>query len=165
MTIDDKFICRADANQKLPFNATSAEITAAHREKDRRNKLLKEYIQQRPRMARSLDEDVLAGRMKQARPAPAATTPEAEVIRTSLDDQLPALRRALQPALKLAVGAESRSVSLTDFRDCLRDDAPESQPDSFAQLREIFAYESKSEPEPETDSGFVYFPQRSPDHE
>jgi transposase InsO family protein len=117
-TAAGKFICRAEANRKLPANASAEDLREAIRGKRRHRKLMNDFHEQRPRLAedstdrviraaaqRNRQQDARAG--AQGDPDPAPLRP----IQSPFADQLPALQKALNTApARMAAGAESMSL-------------------------------------------------------
>ena len=110
---DDKFLCAATANARIPANATEQQLKEAIAEKKRHRRLVKEYHDTRPRLHDDLPDLMTraaaarneARRREQPPPAPAG--PAAVVpLGAELADQLPKLRAALEGRqLRRAVGA------------------------------------------------------------
>jgi hypothetical protein len=105
-TPEDKFICVARASQRLPFLSSQAELRKAIAEKRRGRKVLKEYHEQRPRLHEDLPGLMLEARAEENRQKQQTAAadrnpgPTIKPIRTAMDDQLPALRRALKTPAK-----------------------------------------------------------------
>jgi putative transposase len=120
-TLDDRFVCLASANRKLPVVADAQAVREAIAEKRQDRKRLKEYVDRRPRMADDLPDRIVRAAAARARavadeaqndPTPAG--PSLQPIRHAMEDQLPALRRALDRTSntgRVAVGAESLSLA------------------------------------------------------
>ena len=114
-TPDDRFICVARASQRLPFLSSQAELRKAIAEKQRGRKVLKEYYEQHPRLHEDLPGLMLEARAeenrRQQQTASAADRkpgPTIKPIRTAMNDQLPALRRALKTATKATRSVEPK---------------------------------------------------------
>ncbi|MCY2952992.1 MAG: Mu transposase C-terminal domain-containing protein [Planctomycetota bacterium] len=102
-TPEDRIICVARASQRLPFLASQAELRKAIAEKRRGRKVLKEYHEQHPRLHEDLPGLMIEARaeenrQKQQTAAAADRNPGPTIkpIQTAMNDQLPALRRALK---------------------------------------------------------------------
>ena len=113
-TPDDRFICAARCNQLLPANANHELLGAAIAEKKRHRKLVREYHQQRPRLAEELPDLMIraaAARQIKAMPGDSPEPPPIRPVRSHLESELPKVRRAFefQPHA-VAVGAESVSA-------------------------------------------------------
>lgn len=113
----DTPICLAHANAYTPANATDQELREAIADLKRDNRLTEQYHDRRPRMSHDIGERILLARAaaRKAAPAPADDLLPASVrpLQTPLNDQLPALRAALDAAsnqLRPAVGAERISI-------------------------------------------------------
>jgi len=113
-TPDDRFICAARCNQLLPANANHELLGTAIAEKKRHRKLVREYHQQRPRLAEELPDLMLrAAAARQAKPISGEPPepPPIRPVRSHLESELPRVRRALEfQAHAVAVGAESMSA-------------------------------------------------------
>jgi len=106
--LNGKFVCRANANQKVPFNATAADLKAAIATKKQQRKALREYHTHRPRIVDDLPSLMLDNMRREAQTAePAVAT--STIVRTVLDADSTALREAFKPSMRLAVGAEVTS--------------------------------------------------------
>ena len=109
----DRFVCLAPCNQAVPFNASKQELREALGAKRKSRKLLKEYTEQRPRLADDLPETMLRQAAERAAAARAADPepppgPNVRPIRHALEGQLDAVQRAADAAQgRQAVGAES----------------------------------------------------------
>lgn len=114
LSLEGRLLCRAKANTKLGWNATTEDLRAAVAEKKKLRRTLREYVDQRPRMADDVQEltQRAASRRRSSIDAAAKHDPLPPAPlrhhRTGVDEQLPAIRRALEPArFRDAVGAES----------------------------------------------------------
>jgi hypothetical protein len=117
-----KLLFRAAANAKVPFFTNAEDLKAAIAEKKQLRRTLRQYVERRPRM--SEDTHQLLARAARRRsiaesnpaadpdaPTPTPAPPAAETFRPAGDaNDSSALRRAFQPPLKLAVGAESDAL-------------------------------------------------------
>lgn len=113
---DGRFVCVAAANARVPANATSDDLRDSIRAKRRHRKIVAEYVDARPRMADDLPDLLTrAAAARHARAAAAAgpadpppPPPSVRPLRSPLEDQMPAIRRAMEarPALRIAAGAE-----------------------------------------------------------
>ncbi|MGE5609798.1 MAG: Mu transposase C-terminal domain-containing protein, partial [Bacillota bacterium] len=139
-TLDDQFICVAPANRKLPANATAQELREAMAQKRQDRKRLKDAAPARMRMALDLNDRLYVARAeKQSRNDEPTPPPAIQPVRTVLEDQLPALRKAMQQ-LRPAVGAESISaIDMHDVAARMRSHQPsegtDASADSFDLLR------------------------------
>lgn len=140
-TPDDTFICIARANAKIPGNAGAELLREASASKASDRRFVKQFHQRRMRLADDLPDRVIRvarAKAAAAKPAEAGPPPSIAPVRHPLEDQLPALQRALEAGSnKIAVGAES--MSMADLGAQLRDgpDLNEDIPDdSFARLRD-----------------------------
>jgi putative transposase len=108
---DGKFLALAHANAKLPFNPTSQEVRDAIADKKRSRQILKDWSQERLRMADSLEDRLIRARAAQAsaaEPDPNLPPPSIQPVRSALEGELPALRAAHERSRqRKAVGAES----------------------------------------------------------
>lgn len=111
LDLEGRVICRARANQKLPWGAGKQELRDAIVAKRRAIKAQKTYHEHRPRMtldAPDMMRAMSADRAAAARKAtPPIDPPPAAMVRTPFSDQLPALRAALEATPRKAVGGES----------------------------------------------------------
>jgi hypothetical protein len=111
---DDQFICLAGANQRLPANATHAELSAALREKKNHRKTLRTFYAKRARLTEDLPDLMIRARAADATaraPSNPRATPEQpslKPVRSEFETQLPAVRRAfeMQPARR-ATGTDA----------------------------------------------------------
>ena len=93
-----RLLCMATANQKVPFRATPEETRKAIAAMKQRNKVVKAYHEQRPRIANDVAGELYAQRAdaakrdREANPPPAPTL---SPIVTPFNDQLEALQRAM----------------------------------------------------------------------
>lgn len=139
-TLDDQFICVAPANRKLPRNAAREDIRDAQSAKKKLRKTVREYVQARPRLAEDLPDLVIrAAAARNARNTtndPSLPPPSMQPVRSGLEDQMPALQRALK-RLPTAVGAESLSddsLSITAAARGLESSSESGIEDPFAAL-------------------------------
>jgi putative transposase len=95
---DDKFLVTARSNARLPFLASSQAVRDAMTDKKRAMKVAREYHAGRPRMADSLEDRMAANaaRLRQEQSGKPALGVGASIVpvRSPLEDQLPAIRRA-----------------------------------------------------------------------
>lgn len=112
-TEDDKFVCVAGCNARLPANATEQELREAQANKRRASRVGREYFEARPRMADDLVDHMHHARVAANRRAgtdklPATPPPTEERIERFGDDALRQLRRSLDRGdRRKAAGAES----------------------------------------------------------
>jgi hypothetical protein len=144
-TLDGKIIARVAANQKMSWNPTSQELRDAIQKKKQARKLVRQWTDSRPRLHEDLPDLMLRARASSIQNSPFtihhSEPPEAPAlvpVRTSIDDQLPALRDALRRSsvqpLRTAVGAEA--LTYDELHAALSEDsesAPRSDP--MAELR------------------------------
>jgi putative transposase len=105
----DRFICAAEANERVPANATSQELRAAMSVKRGHRRLLKEYIDERPRMADDLPDLLIRGRAAKAAlalPGPDIEPPTITPVRSALEADLPAIQRAVESRSLRPTGTE-----------------------------------------------------------
>ena len=170
-TLADRFICHAHANQRLPANASAEELKEAIAEKKRTRKAVRDYIQQRPRLHEDLPDLMLRARAAKSLPPPSAAAPVETPIRTPVEDQLPALRRALdaekprggftyKPREDTAEKEEDgrfhyssgdeRRLSWAEFGEALRRDQEPARPErprlSFAEFGEALRENEEAAP-------------------
>lgn len=143
--LEGRFVCLAEANARVPRNATREDLRAALKQKGQHRKALRQYHEQRPRLADDLPDLMIRAAQARNQAAAAANpqspppAPNLRPHRSPLEDQLPALQRALgrQP-LKIAVGAESvtfdQMAATFDRRNQDADAAPAHDYDAFASL-------------------------------
>jgi len=112
--LNGKFICAAVVNKRLPANASAEMLKEAMAEKRRDRKAQLQYKDVRLRIHEDLPERMIRAaterNARNARNNPTEPTPPAnyQPIRSPLEDQLPAVQRALaMPAMRPAAGAES----------------------------------------------------------
>lgn len=139
-SIEGKFIAIANANRKLPFNATAEELREAITEKKKLRRLVADAHQVKPRMADDLPDQILRARAARQREdhatgdLPPAAPPTIQPVRSPIEDQLPALRRAIEGGhFKVAAGAEAMSL-----RDAMKHVVQPPSAESSPSLREIF---------------------------
>lgn len=127
-----RLICRADANEKLPWGANKQLISASIGLKKQARKINKEY--QRTRTRRAMDVVELAfianaeRKKKQDAAAPKDNAPPPVVrpVQTPFDDQSKAIAEAMQPQLKIAAGAENVSrIPLSQLMASRQEDSHE----------------------------------------
>jgi putative transposase len=105
---DDKFICVAPCNVRVPKNATAQVLREAHASKRRDRKIFSDYTDRRPRMAEDLPERMLRAARAKARPAVSNLPPPSiSPVRHPLEAQLDRIQTAIDRPKKIAVGAES----------------------------------------------------------
>jgi transposase InsO family protein len=152
-SIDGRFVCLAESNQRLPANADAQLLRQANSAKRSDSKLRKSYHQRQPRMAEDHPAYLLRAAHAKAQAAPPTTSPSPNIrpVRSALEDQLPALQRAIERRqLKPAVGAE-QSVNFNDIGRAVRaaaSTAPASEQstgDAFASLRHAFKHPQRSD--------------------
>jgi putative transposase len=110
--LDGSLLCVANANPRVPANATSAELRTAIAEKKRHRKTVTEYHRARPHLADDLPDLMARAKIAAANPAPDpnAAPPTIVPLNSPVEDQLPALRRAMKIAERPAAdGAPSVS--------------------------------------------------------
>jgi hypothetical protein len=111
LDLQGRLICQATQNRKLGWNAAKEDLTAAVKEKKQLRQTLKQYREQRPRMADDMAQLTQRAARRRAEREQAAMAadplPPAPVRphRTTLDDQFPAIQRAMQKNA-MAAGAE-----------------------------------------------------------
>jgi hypothetical protein len=114
LDLEGRLVCRARENIKLGWKPIREDQRAAIAEKSKLRKMVRDYVDQRPRMAddvQALTQRAAARRRKAidaaARHDPLPPAPLRH-HRTGVDEQLPAIRRALEGVqFRDAVGAES----------------------------------------------------------
>ncbi|MEI8194733.1 MAG: transposase domain-containing protein [Phycisphaerae bacterium] len=113
LTVDGKFVCKADSNQRLPANAKAEDMQAAMKAKRHARKAELAYKQTRVRLHESPVEIMF--RMAEERRAREAQQtnldpppgPTIRPIRSPFEAQLPAIQKALKvPPMRAAAGAE-----------------------------------------------------------
>jgi putative transposase len=144
---DDEFICVAQCNTRLPANASEQELRAAIGDKKQGRKLVKQYRAQQPRLHYDATDYMIEGRARenarQRRDDPPPTPPNAKPIRTALEDQLPALERALRPTGTDGASARER-FTYTPNAEAQADDESEK---STARLMREWADRQASLPD------------------
>lgn len=118
LDLDGRLITQAPQNQRVPFGVTldNRALRDGIAEKKRLRRSLSQYQADRPRM--SLDVPDLAIRAARNRAKPAAAlratgTDNAapmQIVRTPFDDQLTAIQRAAEPALRIAPETTNAAV-------------------------------------------------------
>jgi hypothetical protein len=160
LDLDGKLIGRANKNLKLPFGAKDEDLREAHRQKKQLKKTIATYHDNRRKIGEDTHQLVqrasirrqMAERGEQFDPKTGEVLPAQQggpsirIAQTPFDDQSPAIKRAFEVPLKLAVGAESQSeperfvyspaasadaepAAMTSFRQLLRD-GPQRQEDA-----------------------------------
>ncbi len=119
-SVEGKFICIARQNAKVPFAVNGQEIRQALKQRAKLRKLRREYHERHEDMNANVVDLAIAAaakRNKANRPQgadPGGGSPVLRPVRTAIDDQFPALQRAMErEQLRPAVGAET-VPSLTD---------------------------------------------------
>jgi hypothetical protein len=112
-TLDDQFICRAECNERLPPNATPQELRAAKTEIDKSKRAHAEYFNHRRRAGSSIADIAFEQRAERAAAA-ALPPPSIQPVRSTLTDQLPALRRAMP---KRGAEAEREAAEVRRLHD------------------------------------------------
>jgi transposase InsO family protein len=136
---DGKFICMAECNQKLPWNATAEQTSKAIAAIKRRKKEVAAYHANRPRMMNNVADEMWqqqADRSRQEREARQVGVPLVTVS-TPMNAQLPQIQRSLGqrgpagPGLP-GPGDDAATMKALSFRDLYRDrpfeDLPEDPP-------------------------------------
>jgi hypothetical protein len=152
-TEDDRFICVAMSNRRIPANATEAQLSQAKSEKGRHRKLQREFHDAKMRMHVDVTDLLIDAALTQnaARPPePPADPPSIVPLRTAIEDQMPALQRSMAAAMPLrkAAGAEGMSVmSFANLAAALEDKrkAEDEAPYVGTGLREIYGLAGKTE--------------------
>jgi transposase InsO family protein len=139
-TEDDRFICIAPANQRVPANATEQEMRAAGSQKRGHRKRLREIYQRRTRLAEDIPDLMIRARAaanaagaakargSQSVGMTAAGPPDLKMLRSPLLEQLPAVRRGAQfVAGKLAAGAENVDSRFLYQPTAVDGDMPEAE--------------------------------------
>lgn len=150
---DDKFICLAQSNARIPFLADSQTLREAIGEKRQDRKLLSSYVDRRPRIAEDLPDRMLRAAAHKARQAIAANTeppppgPTLQPVRHAIEGQLPAIRRAVESRQqRVAVGAEMSSRFVGPQTSAAADEEVEPGP-SFRELMANRPTEPRNEDE------------------
>lgn len=156
--IDGRFVCRAQANTRVPFFADAQDLRAAQQEKRRHRKLTREYVEARPRLHEDLTDRVIRSAAARARerrandPDQPPPGPTLQPVRSPLENQLPALRRAIEAdalAGRKAVGAESLRLCDVDAlisQDPTSRESPQPPRNTLADLRAAFQFEDDPPP-------------------
>jgi hypothetical protein len=107
-TTDDAFLCYASANVRLPFTTTKEDLRAAKKALGHQRREYKGRFGRQSPLLATMPELLVDASVERARreapPDPTLPPPSIEPVRSPLEDQLPAVRRAL--AARKAVGAE-----------------------------------------------------------
>jgi len=129
-TKEGRFVCVAPANERVPVNATSQELRKAIAATKSDRKLMKDFVEAGPRMADDLPDKILRARARVAaavKPGETLDLDTGEVslkpVRSPLEDQLPALQKALEArgSMRMAVGAENVSEDpMADLKAALQ---------------------------------------------
>jgi hypothetical protein len=161
----DRFICIADANRRIPANATDQDLREALKQKNQHRKLQKSFYEARPRLHEDLPDLVLRAaiaRNADRPPEPPTPAPNIAPLRTPLEDQMPALQRAmdLERPLRKAAGAES--MSLDSLRDAFKStDSADRPTDSAFDLMQKafspFSYEPATDAASNTQEAYTPF--------
>jgi putative transposase len=130
-----RLICFAPSNIKLPFNTPKAELKEATANLTRAKKQTREHYKSRPQLHGDVAGQLYADRAEAdrvAREAAKVTPPTIAMVNTPLNDQLPALQRALE---------KSAQPTASNKIDLYADDAPQPTDRradllSFAKLME-----------------------------
>ncbi len=125
-TKEGHFVCVAPANERVPANATSQELRKAIAATRHDRKLLADFVEAGPRMADDLPDKILRARAAAAAPgqggAAGGEAPSIKPVRSAIEDQLPALQKALErQGMRIAVGAEDLTQDpMADLTAALR---------------------------------------------
>lgn len=154
LTLDGKLIGRANKNIRLPYGANSEDLREAHRQKYQLKRTLATYHDNRMKIGEDTSQLVqrasIRRQMKErgeafdpktgevAAPAPArAESPSLRPKSTPFDQDLPAIKRAFEVPLKLAVGAESQGGQSENQRFVYSPSAAAAEePPAFMSFRE-----------------------------
>ena len=130
----DRFICIAMPARKMPWGATAQEFREAQTIKSKNRRKVREFIEEvRPRAGEDVMDIMLQGRAIIARQAEASAPPTSpdggmviRPVRSSIDDQLPAIRKA-QNNQKHRQAAGAESLSLQDVGALIRSQGRQAQ--------------------------------------
>jgi putative transposase len=155
---DGKFLAIAPVNQKIPVNADRQLVREATAESRHEKRVTAEYHQVRMRLHRTLPQRLRAKaaehRLADQKAAGQVPSPSLAAVRTPLDDQLPAIQKAMERrTLKIAAGAESMSEDPRDTRAALDrvfsspqvDAGGDSSSDTFMKLQTAMSQEDCDE--------------------
>ncbi len=144
----DRFICIAMPKRKLPWGASSQELREAHAEKSKVRRKVREYAEQvRPRANEDIMDTMLRARAIEARHQAGQSPPPdpndggmvLKPVRSSIDDQLPAIRRAKQAQqYRHAAGAETITSNDIAAAFARRPESPPTSTTSFMDLEAVF---------------------------
>jgi transposase InsO family protein len=137
--MDGSLICRAEAYKRMPFGANEEMLKAAIRTKKVARRIVRQSIDERPRMVMSHAElmyeaKIAEKRRREAAQPPPAALPPASVkrVQTPFDDQMNAIQKAVNPSRgRVAVGAENVDL---DVLSRLQDTHAHEATDTFALL-------------------------------
>jgi putative transposase len=155
-TEDDRLVCMAPANARIPANADAGTLRAALRTKGQIRKSVQEYRQVRPHVAEDLPDLMTRAAASAAKarkaPEPPDAPPSLKPVRSPLEAQLPTLRRMVEGRQhRKAVGAESltpdegRFLYRAPAAGPSGDDGEDASP-SFRQL--MLSRQNSTEEEP-----------------
>jgi hypothetical protein len=121
--LEGRLLCVANANQRVPANATDAELRAAIAEKKRHRKAVMDYHRARPHLADDLPDLLARAKLAAALPAPDPNAPPPAIVplRSPVEGQLPALRRAMKIAERPAADPDVPDIGWGSMPRELRD--------------------------------------------
>lgn len=162
-SLEDSFICIAPCNQWLPANTSEQHLREAISEKKHHRKAVNDYHRSRPHL-----HDDIGDRLRRAAAAdnakrlpdpPTPTPPNAQPIRSALEDQMPAVERAMQAVHRKAAGAENleRRFSLFDPSVVAKlDEEAEIERLSHLRLGLLFRDRAAAQPADEPELGMSF---------
>jgi hypothetical protein len=145
-TADDKFVCLAPSNQRLPANATDQEKREAIARKKSHSKLLRNFYGQRPRLTEDLATTMIRARQESAAVQAAdrgvppggiqpSEPPALRPVRTGIDAELAKVQGAVERSRVTRADGEPGSTGRARFEY-----VPKSLADEEEQASEIDAF-------------------------
>ena len=114
-TAEDRFLCQAKSNRKLPPNASQQQLREALREKRAAIRSMRAVPEARLRITEDLPDAMLraaatiAQRQRECAGPSDPTPPTIAPVRSDIEAQLPAIRSGMEVPLKKAVGDDTPS--------------------------------------------------------
>ena len=143
-TPDDRFICLAQTNQRIPANAGHELLGEAIAGKKRHRKLVRDYHVQRPRLAEDLPERMIraaAARLPAASMTAPPENPPLKLIRSDLESEVSKLQQAKESAAQRRDPENRKSLAFLYEPACASDAEEDAEPQSAMSV--ILEYGTK----------------------
>ena len=142
---DDRFICLAESNQRLPANAGHELLGAAIAEKKRHRKVVRQFNVARPRLHEDLPTTMIHAAAKQcapALPAPAAEQPNLLPVRSAFESEASKEQIARESAAARRDPKKRESCKF-EFHPTFRDPDEDEFADSPSTLSVMSQYQER----------------------